>query len=64
MYTPFSNLTDEELLSHVWSTLDTPSHLEIELAQRLTRRIDEEETCSTMEGAIAPARVGGVLSDA
>lgn len=62
-YTPFGNLTNEELLKHVWSKPDTPTALELELAQRLTAFVDEEQDCGTI-GRIAIAETGGVLNDA
>lgn len=62
MYTPFSNLTNTELLAQVWNSIETPTPLEIELAQRLTAFVEEEDTCSELEAIVM--RVGGVMNDA
>ena len=50
-YTPYSGLTDEELLRFGMSKTEIPTPLEMELLQRLEMRIDEEQSCATLERA-------------
>lgn len=49
-YTPYSNLTDEELLSFGLSMEGTRTPLEMELLLRFEMRLDDEQTCPTLEG--------------
>lgn len=49
MYTPFGNMTDEELLRHGLNMKQVPTALEMELLTRLEARLNEEQTGHVLE---------------